>query len=664
MQTYRRFVSYVYQYENGKKAGNRGFIKVEARGNTCSMQISLKGVCRDGNGTCKVYGFKREEGLLKGSLLAECPVKMGIVQEQLVSLRNEMGDARYSLHDLSGVIFRGDDETMYGTQWDDEPMKMENFQPDERNIRRRAAVEGPGVIEDQGAEEQQRQPEPETPAMADTRMGERLQETGAEPQTLEAGNPEEIGGEFPRAESLQEEIPPTEMGQEEIPRTEPLQAEMQRAEIPQEEIEQEEIPRVEMEQEEIEQAESLQPEIEQTEIRQEEIEQAESQQPEIEQTEIVQEEIEQAESLQPEIQQTAVLQEEIVQGEVQQEEIQQPEIQRTAAGIKAQGEIRAQEKDGVGTVIQDSVGERGIREERRMPPKGMEGPVSDGQGSGGRSAELPGGSGSGRILSLQEESPAAERPEQRGLAEMSGPQEGWPAPGPAERRQEMEERGSAGGTGQWELPEGEGLPEVLDTTVPIPDTEGRLPQDGRGSGLDESAYMERGQMESDHIEDHILEGAVMEERAEEDMAAGEVSQRERYIGAEMEAEDVEGTAAQREDRFCPFTDGVLEDCRKISIEDLRFLDPRDQGMRNNRFVQHGYQMFGHLLLAKVARNSQYILGVPGMYQKQEKFMADMFGFHNFKCARRKSNRQACFGYWYRLIYPPKLGRRNEKADRS
>lgn len=237
-------------------------------------------------------------------------------------------------------------------------------------------------------------------------------------------------------------------------------------------------------------------------------------------------------------------------------------------------------------------------------------------------------------------------------------------PGPTEGIQEMEEYGSAGGTGQWEFPEGEGLPEVLDTTVPIPDTEERRPQDGRGSGLDESAYMERGQIESDHIEDHILEGAVMEERAEEDVVDGEVSQRERYIGAEMEAEDVEGTAAQREDRFCPFTDGVLEDCRKISMEDLRFLDPRDQGMRNNRFVQHGYQMFGHLLLAKVARNSQYILGVPGMYQKQEKFMADMFGFHNFKCARRKSNRQACFGYWYRLIYPPKLGRRNEKADRS
>ena len=133
MQTYRRFVSYVYQYENGKKAGNRGFIKVEAKGNTCNIQISLKGICKDENTACSVYGFKREDGLLKGSLLAECPVKAGVVREHLVLPRNEMGRAKYGLQELNGIIFQGNDKTMYGTQWDDDPMKMENFQPDERN---------------------------------------------------------------------------------------------------------------------------------------------------------------------------------------------------------------------------------------------------------------------------------------------------------------------------------------------------------------------------------------------------------------------------------------------------------------------------------------------------------------------------------------------------
>lgn len=164
--------------------------------------------------------------------------------------------------------------------------------------------------------------------------------------------------------------------------------------------------------------------------------------------------------------------------------------------------------------------------------------------------------------------------------------------------------------------EEEGLPEILDTTVDL-------------ARLNLELEEEKGQ------------------------AGGED-----YIKPDMEAENVPERAAAEKRRFCPFTDGVLEDCQRISLEDLMRLDPRDHGLRNNRFVQHGYQMFGHLLLAKVARNSQYILGVPGMYQQQEKFMADMFGFHNFKCARRRGSKTPCFGYWYRLIYPPKLCRRN------
>ncbi len=95
-------------------------------------------------------------------------MKTGIVQEQLAFLRSSMGNAGYSLHELSGVIFQGDDETMYGTQWDDEPMKMENFQPDENN-----AV-------------QQKREEPEE---------ELVNEESMEPET-----------EWPVQEELQEEI--------------------------------------------------------------------------------------------------------------------------------------------------------------------------------------------------------------------------------------------------------------------------------------------------------------------------------------------------------------------------------------------------------------------------------------------------------------------------
>ncbi len=262
-----------------------------------------------------------------------------------------------------------------------------------------------------------------------------------------------------------------------------------------------------------------------------------------------------------------------------------------------------------------------------MPPKEQDPPAADGARSGRdpikhpeeenrakMSVYPPGESRDGNI-------PGIRKPQGSEREELVG-----------DRIQTDERTQAAQGMDRWE--EDPGLPEVLDTTVVLPDAQ-----------VQEGSSQEYGEYEEEVI----------------------VPDQPGHIVPEMEAENVQEEMPQERSKpgkkeFFPFTDGVLEDCRRISMADLKCLDPRDQGMQNNRFVQHGYQMFGHLLLAKITRNSQYILGVPGMYQKQEKFMADMFGFHNFKCARKNGNRPACFGYWYRLIYPPKSDRRDCRAD--
>ena len=72
---------------------------------------------------------------------------------------------------------------------------------------------------------------------------------------------------------------------------------------------------------------------------------------------------------------------------------------------------------------------------------------------------------------------------------------------------------------------------------------------------------------------------------------------------------------------------------KYSFGIWRVLYPRDCSLRNNRFVQHGQYHFGHLLLGR-NRLGQYILGVPGGYDQQERFMANMFGFPYFRESRQ------------------------------
>ena len=48
-------------------------------------------------------------------------------------------------------------------------------------------------------------------------------------------------------------------------------------------------------------------------------------------------------------------------------------------------------------------------------------------------------------------------------------------------------------------------------------------------------------------------------------------------------------------------------------------------------------------------DGQHILGVPGGYDQQERFMANMFGFPYFKESHEIQLPGGRGGYWYRLI---------------
>lgn len=104
-------------------------------------------------------------------------------------------------------------------------------------------------------------------------------------------------------------------------------------------------------------------------------------------------------------------------------------------------------------------------------------------------------------------------------------------------------------------------------------------------------------------------------------------------------------------RYEPFEDGEIIQCRKIHPQDFRYFQRRDGVLRNNRFLMYGYYNFGHLLLGK-KKSGHYILGVPGGYDQQERFMANMFGFPFFKESKDIELPNARGGYWYRLINPP------------
>lgn len=124
---YRRFVAYVYEYPDGKKGNGKGFIKVEARDGKCRMNYRITGIYGREEAPCKIYGFVRKEQGCEGIYLGECDLAGDTVQFQTEVPEQGLGGTAYGLNDLSGLIMLTGDGMMYGTGWDDKPVRLEEI---------------------------------------------------------------------------------------------------------------------------------------------------------------------------------------------------------------------------------------------------------------------------------------------------------------------------------------------------------------------------------------------------------------------------------------------------------------------------------------------------------------------------------------------------------
>ncbi len=92
-------------------------------------------------------------------------------------------------------------------------------------------------------------------------------------------------------------------------------------------------------------------------------------------------------------------------------------------------------------------------------------------------------------------------------------------------------------------------------------------------------------------------------------------------------------------------------CEILSIkpQDIGLLPREIWVYGNNSFLLHGFYNYRHLILAKLndpEGTPRYLLGVPGHYFSNEKYMASMFGFPHFVLARKQPEEDGRFGYWY------------------
>ena len=80
MSDYKRFVSYIYGYDQGEKGENTGFVKVNARGGECKIWVHVKGFYAHRQRPYRVYVFTQRKERLEGQYLGELESRNGALE--------------------------------------------------------------------------------------------------------------------------------------------------------------------------------------------------------------------------------------------------------------------------------------------------------------------------------------------------------------------------------------------------------------------------------------------------------------------------------------------------------------------------------------------------------------------------------------------------------
>ena len=120
----KRFVAYIYSYENGEKNENIGFAKMELRAKEGRMEIHIRGAAPVQKGV-KVNLFIREQGEIVAIPLGEMPMQGGRGDFLTVfELENVMG-TELNFRAMEGILLLAGDGSIFMSRWKEgEPFRV------------------------------------------------------------------------------------------------------------------------------------------------------------------------------------------------------------------------------------------------------------------------------------------------------------------------------------------------------------------------------------------------------------------------------------------------------------------------------------------------------------------------------------------------------------
>ena len=158
----KRFICYLYEYQEGRRIRNIGFCKVESSEDGCTVSIHGKGWGMNSPRKLLLYLFWRENGKCFGVYQGELGNVSPALNYRLSYTEEDVGSkARYDR--VEGIILCGENGPRYAAAWTDEAVDISRMEPAGKEEMTEEKEEQPEEPEEPNEEE----PVPEENEMPD-----------------------------------------------------------------------------------------------------------------------------------------------------------------------------------------------------------------------------------------------------------------------------------------------------------------------------------------------------------------------------------------------------------------------------------------------------------------------------------------------------------------
>lgn len=121
MSAYKRFISYIFSYENGVKKENVGYARIENYNEQCRISIYMKASIKREQ-KASVYLFYRNNEKIQGIFMKEMTIKNGLGDCKITTESENIGDSACRFENIGGIIIYVTANRFWGTEWDDKPI--------------------------------------------------------------------------------------------------------------------------------------------------------------------------------------------------------------------------------------------------------------------------------------------------------------------------------------------------------------------------------------------------------------------------------------------------------------------------------------------------------------------------------------------------------------